>query len=496
MQWWTDIRRQVLVAGVSKREVLRQEGMHWTTLEKVLTHSAPPGYRRSRPPARPKLGPYMGRIEQILEEDKGIPRKQRHTAKRIFERLQEEGYTGGYTQVKEAVRALRQVRQEVFMPLVHRPGEAQMDVGEAVVKERGHLGRAFLFVVSLPYSGAVFVQAFARACTETFWEAHRRAFEFFGGVPWQITYDNDTVLVSAITGPHERKLTHGFLQLQSHYLFDAHFCNPGHPNEKGTVEAMVKFARQSFLVPVPQVNDLEELNAQLWEACRADLSRRMRGKGGTKEELLAEDRAAFLSLPEAPFDACRKVSTTASSLSLVRFDCNDYSVPVQYAHGPVVVKGYVDRVQLCHKGEVIATHARLWGKEQSSFDPIHYLALLERKPGALDHARPLAGWELPECFEVLRRRQEDEQGGQGTREYIQVLRLLETHSLAALTQAVEKALRINALSRDAIAQFLIPQEDFRQTTFRLEGHPHLRHVKVAQTRVSCYRELLGIGGPR
>ncbi len=494
MQWWADIRRQVLVEGVSKREVLRQEGMHWTTLEKVLTHSAPPGYRRSRPPARPKLGPYMGRIEQILEEDKGVPRKQRHTAKRIFERLVEEGYTGAYTQVKEAVRGLRQRMQEVFVPLVHRPGEAQMDVGQALVSQRGTMGSAFFFVTSLPYSGAMFVQVFARACTETFWEAHRRAFAFFSGVPWRITYDNDTVLVSAITGPHERKLTHGFLQLKSHYLFDAHFCNPGRGNEKGTVEAMVKFARQSFLVPVPQVNDLEALNAQLWEACRADLCRRMRGKGATKGELLSEDQAAFLPLPEAPFDACRKVSTTASSLSLVRFDCNDYSVPVQYAHGSVVVKGYVDRVQLCHKGEVIATHARLWGKEQSSFDPIHYLALLERKPGALDHARPLVGWELPECFGVLRRRQEDQWGGEGTREYIGVLRLLERHSLPALTQAVEKALRINALSRDALAQFLIPQEDFRQTTFRLEGHPHLRHVQVAQTRVACYRELLGIGG--
>jgi hypothetical protein len=242
-------------------------------------------------------------------------------------------------------------------------------------------------------------------------------------------------------------------------------------------------------VPIPQVRELEELNGQLWEACRQDLHRRVRGQRGSKAEQLAEDQAAFLALPEAPFEACRKISTTASSLSLVRFDANDYSVPVRYAHHPVVGKGYVDRVELCHKEAVIATHRRRWGKEEVCFEPLHYLALLERKPGALDHARPLAGWELPECFALLRRRQEAQQGGEGTREYIRVLRLLETYPLAALRPAVEKALGINALTRDAIAQFLIPQEDFRQTTFRLDGHPHLRHVTVAPTPVSRYGEL-------
>jgi hypothetical protein len=198
-------------------------------------------------------------------------------------------------------------------------------------------------------------------------------------------------------------------------------------------------------------------------------------------------------LPEGPFDACRKVSTAASSLSLVRFDRNDYSVPVRFAHHTVVVRGYVDRVEIGHLGETIARHPRLWGKEDVCFDPVHYLALLERKPGALDHARPLAGWELPPCFGVLRRRLEIERGGEGTREYIRVLRLLEKHDLEKLTRAVTKALRCGALTRDAIAQFLFPRDEWRERTFRLDGREHLRLVKVATTEVSAYSELLATG---
>jgi len=496
MEQWERIRYRVLREGVSKRQILRETGIHWQTLEKMLTHSEPPGYRLKEARKQPKIGPYLDRIHQILREDRDSPKKQRHTAKRIFERLREEGYTGGLTQAKEAVRRIRETVREVFMPLVHRPGEAQVDFGFALVKEAGVLRRVPFFVMSLPYSGAFFVQVFERVCTEVFWEAHLRAFEFFRGVPHRITYDNESVFVSKILGAHERKVTDGFLQLKSHYLFDAHFCRVRRPNEKGVVERIVRYARQNFLVPVPQVRCLEGLNETLWEQCHGDLDRRPRGKKSSKVVLLDEESEHFLELPEVPFDACRKRSTTASSLSLVRFDRNDYSVPVRYAHHPIVVKGYTDRVEILYQGERIAEHARSWDKEGVVFDPLHYLVLLERKPGALDFARPLEGWQLPDCFDVLRRRLEgeEERKGEGTREYVRVLRLLEEHSMAHLARAVGKALGVGALTRDAIAQFLIPQEDWSHTTFRLDGREHLRRVRVAQTRVSAYSVLVG-GAP-
>jgi len=349
--------------------------------------------------------------------------------------------------------------------------------------------------MTLPYSDAIFLQVFERITTEVFWEAHRRAFAFFQGVPWRITYDNEKVWVAEVLSAHGRKLTRGFLQLQSHYLFEAHFCGVSRANEKGAVESDVRYGRQNFLVPVPQNRALEDLNAELRERCRADLAGQSRGKTGRRGERLMEDQAAFRPLPAAPFDACRKVSTTVNSLSLVCFDRNDYSVPVRCAHQPVVAKGYVDRVEVWQQNEQIAVHRRRWGKDGVSFDPVHYLALLERKPGALDHARPLQGWNLPECFGILRRRLGDEEmrEGEGTREYIRVLRLLETHRLPAVARAVKKGLRVNALTRDAIAQFLLPQEDWRQTTFRLEGREHLRHVRVEQTDVSQYGTLLAAG---
>ena len=187
MEEWTRIRRRVLVEGVSRRQVLRETGMHWRTLRKLLEHSQPPGYRMGWPRPAPKLGSYLGRIEQILKEDVEMPRKQRHTAKRIFERLRAEGYTGGYTAVKEAMRRGHARGQEVFVPLEHRPGEAQVDFGQAVVKMGGRLRKVAFLVMRPPYSDAVFVMAFERECMETFWVGHVQGLEFLGGVPGKIS---------------------------------------------------------------------------------------------------------------------------------------------------------------------------------------------------------------------------------------------------------------------------------------------------------------------
>jgi len=492
MEWWTKIRLEVLRGETSKREILRRENIHWETLKKILQYPEPPGYRSKTPRPKPKIGPFLERIVQIIEDDKAVSKKQRHTSKRIYERLKAEGYQGGCTQVKEAVREIKRVNQEVFMPLVHRPGEAQVDFGFAVAKVAGVLRKIAFFVMVLPHSDAFFVMVFERECTETYWEGHERAFEFFGGVPSRISYDNSKVLVSQVLGSCERRFTDGFLKLQSHYLFWEHFCRVRRANEKGVVEGVVKYTRLNFLVPVPQVSSLEELNLKLVEACREDLKRRLRGKSGTKSQLLPEDRAAFLPLPAGGFDACRKLPTRANSLSLVRFDRNDYSVPVAYAHHEILVKGYVDRVALVHKQCVVAEHRRSWGKEGVFFNYLHYLSLLERKPGAIDHARPMADLNLPDCFNVLRRRLEGEQRRQadGTREFIRVLRLLEDYPMSKLERAVEKALAMRVHGRDAIAQFLSPRPSLQPSSFLLDGQRHLRRVQVDRPDLAAYRALL------
>ena len=490
MKKWCTIRQRVLRDGESIRQIQKETGLHFNTVKKVLTHSSPPEFQT---PVRvkTKIGPFLECISAIIQSDKSMPKKQRHTAKRIYEIIREEGYKGSYVQVANTVREYKQTHRAVFVPLIHEPGEAQMDFGFALVKFPEGLRKVAFFAMVLPHSDAMFIAAYPRENTETFQDGHVRAFRFFKGVPRRISYDNARTSVSQIIGVHARKLTDGFLQLQSHYLFAEHFCQVRRPNEKGVVEGIVKYARLNYFVPVPEVRDFDELNAYLELHCREDLDRRLRGKKLPKKKLLEEDQAAFLALPAAPFDACKKASTTVDKLSLVRFDCNDYSVPIRYAHYPVVVKGYVDLVQVCKNNLVIAEHFRLWTKEDIVFNPIHYLELLEHRPGALDHARPLADWQLPECFTFLQRRLEEEGHRAGTREFIRVLRLLEKHPMDKLEKAVNKALRNRHCNRDVVAQYLYPDESFSPPTFSLDGRAHLQGVYVAAPDIDAYQQLIG-----
>ena len=491
MEFWTEVRRRVLTGELSKRAACREYELSWHTLTKILGHAEPPGYRKRRPRPKPKLAEVLPVIHQILEEDRSAPKKQRHTAWRIFERLRDEHqFAGGYTIVKDAVRAWKQGHREVFLPLSHPPGEAQVDFGEATIKLAGVETKVALFVMTLPYSGAMFVQAFPRECTQTFLEGHRLAFEHFGGVPQRISYDNSAIAVIEVGQGRQRKLTREFLRLQSCYLFQEHFCLVRRANEKGHVERLLGTARRNFLVPVPEVASLEALNETLLERCRANLAHRTRGKSGTKGELLTEDQAAFLPLPKQPFEARRIEQASADSQSLVRFDTNSYSVPVKYAHRKLTIIATVEEVRLAYEDRLIARHPRCWQKEQFLFEPVHYLALLERKPGGFDHARPLENWQLPSCFALLRRRLEAQHGGPGTRQFIRVLRLLETFTLAQLTDAVNYALDIDVVDPDSIRVIVEYRGQEPVKLFSLDGRPELARVRVETTDVSAYQALL------
>jgi transposase len=489
MELWSEVRRRVLTGELSKRQARKEYGLHWDTLQKILQHEEPPGYRKKQPREKPVLGPFVALIHEILEADRRAPKKQRHTAKRIFERLREKGYRGGRTVVQEEVRRWKRRSAEVFMPLAHRPGEAQVDFGEATIVYRGQERKAAMFVMSLPFSDALFCQAFPRECTETFQEGHRRAFEFFHAIPKRITYDNTKIAVAKVIQKRGGAFTREFLRLESHYLFEHHFCLVRRANEKGHVESLVGYARRNFLVPVPELEDFEQFNEGLLESCRQELGRQVRGKKGTKAELLEEDRQAMLPLPEEPFEAQRIEPCQANSLSLVRFDRNDYSVPTEHAHRSLVGIGGIERVRLVVQDQVVAEHLRDWDKENVHYNPVHYLALLERKPGALDFGKPFDDWDLPEGFGVLRRRLEGELGNDGRREFIKVLRLLESCDLKELAKAVDRALAIGALTVEAIRLLL---QDGRETSvqyFRLDGRPHLQGRAVPPLQLSLYDTL-------
>ena len=293
MDQWAEIRRRVLTGEISKRRACREYDLHWQTLAKVLGHEEPPGFRQRIPRAKPTLGPFLPIIHAILEADRQAPKKQRHTAQRIFDRLREEhGYTGCASIVRAAVHDWKQTQAEVFVPLSQPPGAAQADFGEAEVVVAGERVTAAFFVMTLPYSDAFFCCVFPRECTETFQEGHCRAFAYFGGVPTRISYDNSKIAVATIVGQRGQAPTREFLRLVSHFLFEHHFCRVRRPNEKGHVEVMVGFARRNFMVPGPEADSWAGLNQVIEDRCRADLARHLRGQRASKSELLAEERQA------------------------------------------------------------------------------------------------------------------------------------------------------------------------------------------------------------
>ena len=312
------VRHAVIVQGMSRREAARVFGIDRRSVDKMLAFSVPPGYRRSKPPRRPKLDPFTGVIDQILENDTKVPRKQRHTSKRVFERLRDEhGFAGGITIVKDYIFAARQRQREVFVPLSHRPGHAQVDFGEALGVIGGIERKIHFLVMDLPQSDACFVKAYPGETTEAFCDGHVSAFSFFGGVPLSILYDNTAIAVARILGDGRRKRTRVFGELISHYLFEDRFGRPGKGNDKGKVEGVVGYARRNFMVPLPRFASFDDLNAWLEDKCRRRMSDTLRRHTCTIGERLKLDVAAFQHLPVVAYDACDKRPARVSSLSLV-----------------------------------------------------------------------------------------------------------------------------------------------------------------------------------
>ena len=487
---YAKVRHAVRIEGLSKRAVAQRFGIDPRTVDKMLEFSVPPGYRRSKPPVKPKLDPFIGVIDAILAEDKDRPKKQQHTSKRIFERLRDEhGYLGGITIVKDYVALCRQRSQEMFVPLEHPPGHAQVDFGEAIGIIGGEERKIHFFAMDLPHSDACFVAAYPSETTEAFCDGHVRAFAFFGGVPRSILYDNTKIAVARILGDGKRQRTRVFSELQSHYLFEDRFGRPGKGNDKGKVEGLVGYARRNFLVPIPVFDSFAALNAHLLDCCRKRMGDRLRGHDETIGDRLARDLAGFTKPLPPAYDACEKLGTTVSSLSLVRYRRNDYSVPTIYGHRDVLVHGYVHEVVISCGAEVIAQHPRSYEREDFVFNPLHYLALIERKINALDQAAPLAGWQLPEAFATLRRLLEARMGKQGKREYVQVLRLMETFKIEDVTAAVRDAIARGAIGFDAIKHLVLCRIEHRPPRLDMTIYPYLPRATVTTTSAKAYLDL-------
>jgi transposase len=477
--------------GMSQREAARHFNISRDSVRKMMAFSVPPGYRRQSAVKRPKLDAFIGIIDAWLDGDRDVHRKQRHTARRVFERLRDEhGFAGGYTIIKDYMRKRELRGREMFVPLAHPPGHAQADFGEAIVIIGGLEQKAHFFVLDLPHSDACFVRAYPAATAEAWADGHIHAFGFFDKVPLSVLYDNDRCLVSKILPDGRRlraKLFNGFL---SHYVLRDRYGRPGKGNDKGNAEGLVGFSRRNFMVPIPRFASWDDFNAHLEAQCRKRQGDVLRGQSETIGERLARDLAAMSEPPAAPFDACDQATGRVSSQALVRYKTNDYSVPVAYGHRDVWIRGYVDAVVIGCGGEIIARHPRCYGREDAVFDPVHYLPLIERKINALDQAAPLVEWELPPEFATLRRLMEARMLKMGRREYVQVLLLLETFGMEDLHAAVKKALQLGAVGFDAVKHLVLCQVEKRPPRLDLDVYPYLPRATVATTAAASYMSLL------
>ena len=491
MELYQKVRRAVLVDKMSRRGAARYFGIDRKTVDKMLVLSAPPPHGRKGRTFSRKLEGLTDFIEQILIDDRTVHAKQRHTVVRIFERLRDErGFTGGETIVREYVAVQKRRTREVFVPLSHRPGHAQVDFGEADAIIDGQQVRHHYFCMDLPHSDAPFFKTYPGEVAEAFCDGHVEAFAFFGGVPQSILYDNTKLAVAKILGDGTRSRSQMFSALQSHYLFEDKFGRPGKGNDKGKVEGLVGYVRRHFMVPLPVAPDFDPLNVGFRESCVARQAAVLRGQTLSIGERLKADVAAFMPLPAVPFDPCHIVTGRASSMSLVRYRTNDYSVPTAYAHQDVVIKGYVERVDVICRGERVASHRRSYGREDFIADPLHYLALIERKPRSLDQAAPLDGWVWSEDMLRLRRLMEARGGKEGKREFIAVLRLCEAHRQADVEWAVTRALDMGAISFDAVKMIVLAKLERRPVRLDMSLYPYLPRATVAATDPASYMQLL------
>lgn len=441
--------------GMSIHEIARRYRHSRRTIRQALRSAEPEPYTRRKPAPAPKLGAFHGIIDEILKADEAAPPKQRHTATLIFEWLKKEhGYQGGYGQVRRYVAASRRIRRETFLPLEDAPGQRmEADFGHIHVDFPEGRRLVPVLLLTWAHSYRVFALALPTERVEAILHGMRSAFEFFGCVPQEVWWDNPTTVATTILVGRERKLHPRYLALASHYNFEPLFCMPARGNEKPHVENRVKHLQRRWATPVPQVQNLAELNEHLRRCCLEDLERVATGQQETIGARFQQDLAGALSLPERPFDPCVSEAKKVDKYQTVAFDKNRYSAPRAFAFRPATAKGYVDAVEIVVEGQVVARHARSYARGEYVLDPQHYLAILGRKPAYLDHTRVFREWRLPGEFDALRRELEESQGGRaGARQFVRVLQLLGEHPLERVQQAIASCRAAGRASAELVIQ--------------------------------------------
>jgi len=459
------IRREYEFGVGTIRGVAQKYGVHRRQVRQALQDAMPPE-RRDVSRACPKLGPVREFIDRILESDRRAPRKQRHTARRIYDRIRQEFPEHEMAEV--TVRAYVRGRKrelglslrETYVPQSYGWGEeAQVDWYEATAELGGELERVQVFAMRSMASGGAFHRAYPRATQQALLEGHEQAFEYFGGVFRRLRYDNLAGAVKKILQGREREQTARFIAFRSHWKFEAQFCTPGEAHEKGGVEGEVGYFRRNHWVPVPQAADLEALNRQLLAGCQQDQQRRIGDRSQSVGVGMEMERAHLLPLAEEGFDLAEVSFGLVDGKGCVKVRTNSYSVPLR-AGSRVQVRVLPAHVEIWYEGERVARHTRCYNRRQEILDLEHYLEVLEHKPGALAGSKPLEQWRRqgrwPSSYDRLWKELIQRQGRQqGTREMIELLKLASREGYGRLEKAVSLVLDLECWDAAAVRYLMV-----------------------------------------
>ena len=492
------------VEGLSQRKIAEKLGISRNTVKKYIEQSeAPTIMNRQKVYGTKEYSDETKRvisiIDQWLEDDLKLKHweKQHHTAARIYRRLVDEyAFKGSESNIRKIVAKRRKKIQEVFIPLDFQLGhQFQFDWGEADIILQGRKQRIYLFCVQLSASRVRFVRAYLHVKQEAFLDGFVHAFEFFGGVPTEGLFDNLKTAVQKMLQGRDRLEQEAFLALQTHYLFKAEFCNPASGNEKGRIEGTVGYVRRNALVPLPEVQSMDELNEILREWCMKEAERKT--VPYTKETVLQmweKEKECLHPLPEQRFEACKLISCQVNKTSLITIETNHYSVPCSYVGQAVWAKIFVDRVIVVAQNQVIAEHPRSYEHHQMFTVLDHYLEALIKKPRAIRDARAFQSSDIPDVFRRFHRKMREQEGAIGDRKFIRLLLLHREIGMEKLTQAFQEAEQKQVFRYDmvhGIIQRLTNNSLMVQGLSNDKTPTNLLDYKIQKSNVAQYEQLTG-----
>jgi transposase len=478
------IRREFFVRGRSIKEISRELHVSRNTVRKVLrTGETAFEYSRSVQPL-PKLGRWRSELDGMLSANAVKPGRERLTLIRLYEALRELGYDGGYDAVRRYARGWQRDRSastaDAYVPLSFAPGEAyQFDWSHEVVLIGGVTVIVKVAHVRLCHSRMLFVRAYPRESQEMVFDAHDRAFAFFKGACTRGIYDNMKTAVETIFVGKERAYNRRFAQMCGHYLVEPVACTPASGWEKGQVENQVGLVRERFFTPRLRVKSYEELNAWLAEQCvgYAKAHRHPELREQTVWQVFETERSSLVPYA-GRFDGFHAVPASVSKTCLVRFDNNKYSVAANAIGRPVEIRAYADRIELRQAGRIVGEHRRCFGRDQTVYDPWHYVPVLARKPGALRNGAPFKDWVLPAALERIRRKLAGT--ADGDRQMVDILAAVLSDGLLAVEAACGEALRENVHSAAVVLNILARRRDPAVAiTIMTPEALRLRHEPVA-----------------